>query len=155
MPIRRIKRFVADTLRVRQSTRSLAGGGERQTRRRGGSGPAGITAAWHLGLRGYKVNVFEAAPVAGGALGLTIPNYRLPADVVAQDVANLTAIGVEIEVDHRVEDIEALRRDGFDAVLVATGTPRAARLGVEGEDLAGVVPFSPSCRRASSARPGT
>ena len=60
--------------------------------------------------------------------------------VVAQDVANVAAIGVEIEVDHRVEDLEALHQDGFDAVLVATGTPRAARLGVEGEDLAGVVP---------------
>ena len=141
VPIRRIKRFVADTHYA--SSNPLGVSPEQANGKRVavvGSGPAGITAAWHLGLRGYKVKVFEAAPVAGGALGLTIPNYRLPADVVAQDVANLTAIGVEIEVDHRVEDLEALRQDGFDAVLVATGTPRAARLGVEGEDLAGVVP---------------
>jgi len=140
VPIRRIKRFIADShyasgnspgvVQQPENGRSVAVVG---------SGPAGITAAWHLRLRGYKVKVFEAAPVAGGALGLTIPNYRLPADVVAEDIANLTAIGAEIEVNHRVEDLEALHRDGFDAVLVATGTPQAARLNVEGEDIAGVI----------------
>jgi heterodisulfide reductase subunit A len=141
VPIRRIKRFLADT---HYASGNLLGATRAQQNGRRvaivGSGPAGLTAAWQLGRLGYKITVFEAAPVAGGALGLTIPDYRLPGEVVAQDVGNVTAIGVEIEVNHPVDDLEALRRDGFDAVLVATGTGKAARLGVPGEDLRGVLP---------------
>jgi NADPH-dependent glutamate synthase beta subunit-like oxidoreductase len=49
------------------------------------SGPAGLTAAWQLALLGHRVKIFEAAPVAGGALRLSIPSYRLPAAVVERD----------------------------------------------------------------------
>ncbi len=141
LPIRLIKRFVADT--HYQSGVPL---GVEAAEPRGqrvavvGSGPAGITAAWQLALLGYGVKVFEAAPVAGGALGLTIPSYRLPGEVVAQDLGNVEAIGVQIEVGHRVDDLESLHDEGFEAVLVATGTPRSASLGVPGEELAGVMP---------------
>jgi heterodisulfide reductase subunit A len=104
-----------------------------------GSGPAGLTAAWQLARRGYRVKIFEAAPVAGGFLRLAIPAYRLPAEVVDQDISNVTAVGVEIATDSPVTDLEALRRDGFDAVLVATGTPLSTSLNVPGEKLDGVV----------------
>jgi heterodisulfide reductase subunit A len=104
-----------------------------------GSGPAGLTAAWQLARRGYRVKIFEAAPVAGGFLRLAIPAYRLPAEVVDQDISNVTAVGVEIATDSPVTDLEALRRDGFDAVLVATGTPFSTSLNVPGEKLDGVV----------------
>jgi len=112
-----------------------------------GSGPAGLTAAWQLRLRGHRVKVFEAAPEPGGALRLSIPSYRLPAEVVERDVANVTAIGVEIETDARVEDPAALGHDGFDAVLLATGTPVPARLNVPGEELDSVVPALDFLRR--------
>ena len=141
VPIRRIKRFIADTHYA--SGRPLGVQPQADQGKRiaiVGSGPAGLTAAWQLRLMGYGVKVFEAASVPGGALALTIPAYRLPGDVVAQDVQNLRDIGVEIEVGHRVDDLEALHASGFDAVLVATGTPRSGRLGVAGEDLQGVVP---------------
>ncbi len=141
VPIRRIKRFIADT--HYDSGQGVGVAPRDDIGRRVaivGSGPAGLTAAWQLRLLGYGVKVFEAAPVAGGALALTIPAYRLPADVVARDVKNLTDIGVEISLGHRVEDLEALHGDGFDAVLVATGTPSAAKLGVPGEDLPEVLP---------------
>jgi heterodisulfide reductase subunit A-like polyferredoxin len=137
--IRRLKRFVAD--RHYQEHRIPNVRWLRPTGRRVavvGSGPAGLTAAWQLALGGHRVKVFEAAPVPGGALRLSIPSYRLPAEVVERDIANLTALGVEIETNSRVTDLAALRADGFDAVLVATGTPRPARLGVPGEKLAGV-----------------
>jgi heterodisulfide reductase subunit A-like polyferredoxin len=141
LPIRRIKRFVADTHYGSHLPPAVTPGpatGKRVAVV--GSGPAGLTAAWHLRLLGHEVTVYEAGPVAGGALGLTIPNYRLPSEVVAEDVGNVTAIGVEIELNHRVSDLDELGDQGFDAVLVATGTPRSGRLGVEGEDLPQVFP---------------
>ncbi len=140
LPIRRLKRFVADRHYDLPEPHD-PGRPERNGKRVAvvGSGPAGLTAAWQLARRGYGVKILEAAPVPGGALRLAIPSYRLPAEVVERDVANVTALGVEIACDTRVDDLDALRRGGFDAVLVATGTPNAARLLVPGEDdLAGI-----------------
>lgn len=140
LPIRRIKRFVDDW-----HNEHLDGPGVTVAPSNGrrvavvGSGPAGLTAAWQLALRGFGVKIFEAASEPGGFLRLAIPAYRLPADVVARDIKNVTDIGVEIVTDSRIDDLEALRRDGFDAVLVATGTPRSTNLGVPGEQSAGVL----------------
>ena len=139
LPIRRLKRFIADR-RYGQAEPTAIEQPERNGKKVAvvGSGPAGLTAAWQLARKGYGVKIFEAAPLPGGMLRLGIPAYRLPNDVVADDVSNVTAIGVEIETDKRVDDLEALRRDGYDAVLVATGTHKSVRLRVPGEDLAGV-----------------
>ena len=139
LPIRRLKRFVADThysLAEPPPVEAPAPNGKRVAVV--GSGPAGLTAAWQLARQGYGVKIFEAAPVPGGALRLAIPSYRLPAEVVERDVANVTAAGVEIATNARVDDLDALQRDGFDAVLVATGTPNSAKLRVPGEELHGV-----------------
>jgi heterodisulfide reductase subunit A2 len=139
LPIRRLKRFAAD-----RHYAAANGPGVEVAPANGkrvavvGSGPAGLTAAWQLARKGYSVKIFEAAPVAGGFLRTAIPAYRLPAEVVEQDIANVTAIGVEIATGSRVTDVEALRDDGFDAVLVATGTPRSTGLRVTGEKLDGV-----------------
>jgi NADPH-dependent glutamate synthase beta subunit-like oxidoreductase len=103
-----------------------------------GSGPAGLTAAWQLARLGCQVKVFEAAARPGGFLRHAIPAYRLPHDVVEKDIANVTALGVEIVTSHPVRDLEALKDEGYDAVLVATGTPRSMALGVPGEDASGV-----------------
>ncbi len=140
LPIRRLKRFAAD-----RHYDAMTGPGIEVPPPNGkrvavvGSGPAGLTAAWQLARGGYGVKIFEAAPVAGGFLRLAIPAYRLPAEVVEQDISNVTAIGVEIATGTPVTDLEALRRDGFDAVLVATGTPLSTGLNVPGEKLEGVV----------------
>ncbi len=130
LPIRRLKRFVAD--------RHYQGGGKpgfEVAPPNGkkvavvGSGPAGLTAAWHLARNGYQVKILEAAPLAGGFLRLAIPAYRLPAEVVDDDISNLTALGVEIVTNAPVTDLAALHdRDGYDAVLVATGTHLSSRL---------------------------
>ncbi len=140
LPIRRLKRFIDDYHHER-----FDGPGVTMPPSNGrkvaivGSGPAGLTAAWQLARQGYEVRIFEAAPEPGGFLRLAIPAYRLPADVVARDIKNVTDIGVEIATSSSVGDLEGLRRDGYDAVLVATGTPRSTSLGVPGEERTGVV----------------
>ena len=140
VPIRRLKRFVADTHYARGGPPTVAT--PASTGRRVavvGSGPAGVTAAWQLARAGHRVTIFEAAPKPGGMLRLAIPAYRLPNSVVDDDIANLTAIGVEILTGTRVDDLDELRARGYDAILLATGTHRSGALRVPGEDLPGVV----------------
>ena len=104
-----------------------------------GSGPAGLTCAYHLAKLGYPVTIFEAASQPGGMLRLALPPYRLPNEVVDDDVANVVDAGVEIVTDTRVDDLESLKADGYDAVLLAIGTHQATKLRVPGEDLQGVL----------------
>ena len=140
LPIRRIKRFVDDVHHGSHDGPGVAVApptGKRVAIV--GSGPAGLTAAWQLARKGHAVKIFEAAPQPGGFLRLAIPAYRLPTDVVERDVKNVTDIGVEIVTNSRVDDLEALRRAGFDAVLVATGTQLSSRMGVPGEDHPAVI----------------
>ena len=140
LPIRRLKRFIADA-----HYQSGAGLPIEKAAPNGkqvaviGSGPAGLTAAWQLARKGYGVKIFESATEPGGMLRLAIPEYRLPATVVERDIENVTALGVEIATNARVENIEQLRRDGYDAILLATGAPVSTDLGVPGEDLDDVV----------------
>jgi heterodisulfide reductase subunit A-like polyferredoxin len=139
IPIRRLKRFVADRHYAEKDGPGIEVAAPNGMRIAiVGSGPAGLTAAWQLARVGYAVTIFEAAAKAGGFLRHAIPAYRLPHDVVEQDIANVTALGVQILTSSPVHDLEALKAQGFDAVLVATGTPRSMPLGVPGEDAEGV-----------------
>jgi heterodisulfide reductase subunit A len=148
LSIRRLKRFIADTHyakeRVAATTPELNGKRVAVI----GSGPAGLTAAWQLARKGYEVKIFEAASQAGGLLRLALPPYRLPNEVVDQDLANVTGIGVDIATDTRVEDLEELKETGYDAVLVAVGTHLGTKLRVPGEDLRGVMRSSDFLRAA-------
>ncbi|MCU0575835.1 MAG: NADH-quinone oxidoreductase subunit NuoF [Desulfobacterota bacterium] len=105
-----------------------------------GGGPAGLTAAQDLALRGYKVTVFEELPFAGGMMRYAIPEYRMPRDIVEQEVDDIRALGVEIKTNTRIgKDIsfEQLRKD-FDIVVIAVGAHKSWKLDIEGEDLSGV-----------------
>ena len=139
LPIRRLKRFADDW-----HHEHFDGPGVSVAPANGksvavvGSGPTGLTAAWQLARAGYAVKIFEAAPEPGGFLRLAIPAYRLPAEVVAKDIKNVTDIGVEIVTNTPVRDLDALHEAGFDAVLLATGTPRSTALDVPGEERVGV-----------------
>jgi heterodisulfide reductase subunit A len=139
LPIRRLKRFIDDWHHDHPGETPMEAtvpNGKRVAIV--GSGPAGLTAAWQLARKGYAVRMLEAAPEPGGFLRWAIPAYRLPREVVARDIALVRDIGVDILTDHRVTDLDALRAEGYDAVLLATGTPRSLRLGVPGESLAAV-----------------
>ncbi|HBZ26298.1 MAG TPA: glutamate synthase [Rikenellaceae bacterium] len=104
-----------------------------------GSGPAGITAAYHLALKGHAVKIFEAAPQAGGMLRLALPEYRAPKNIVDRDLQNITVLGVEIECNRKIENLKTLKDEGFDIVFVSVGTHDTVSLGVEGSYLKGVV----------------
>ena len=104
-----------------------------------GSGPAGLTAAYHLALKGHSVKIFEAAPVLGGMLMLTLPEYRLPKNIVERDVKNILSLGVEFEVNKKIDNLETLINEGFDSVFVSVGTHDTSKLNVEGSDTKGIV----------------
>jgi len=139
LPIRRLKRFIADRRYSKENRPGLTAPESKGKKIAVvGSGPAGLTAAWQLARKGYGVKIFESAPQAGGMLRLGIPAYRLPNEVIDADIANVTSLGVEIATQTRVEDVHGLLKDGYDAVLVAAGTHRSVRLRVPGEDKEGV-----------------
>ncbi|MFO8010569.1 MAG: FAD-dependent oxidoreductase, partial [Dehalococcoidia bacterium] len=108
-----------------------------------GSGPAGLTCAHDLALLGYRVTVFEEAPVAGGMLVLGIPEFVLPRHIVEAEIDLIRRTGVEIRTGMALGEsmsMDDLWRDGFKAVLLATGAWRSLELNVRGADLNGVLP---------------
>jgi NADH-quinone oxidoreductase subunit F len=105
-----------------------------------GAGPAGLTAARDLALRGYKVTVFEELSSPGGMLRWAIPAYRLPRHILDGEIDDVRALGVEIKCNTHVgRDIpfETLSSE-FDYVYLAPGAHRSQKMGVEGEELQGV-----------------
>ena len=105
-----------------------------------GGGPAGLTAARDLALRGYKVTVFEELNKAGGMLYWGIPSYRLPRNILQGEIDDITSLGVEIRLNTRVgRDIsfEQIEKD-FDYFYLATGAHKSQKMRVDGEDLGNV-----------------
>ena len=151
--IRRLKRFVADTHYAKGPT--VVDLPPRNGRKVAvvGSGPAGLTAAWHLARKGYEVKIIEAASQPGGMLRLALPPYRLPNEVVDQDIGNVLAAGVEIITNIRVENLDELREFGYEAVVLAVGTHQSTKLRVPGEDLSGVMRASEFLKAAKLGEP--
>jgi len=106
-----------------------------------GSGPAGLSCAYHLARRGYPVTVFEALPVAGGMMRAGIPEYRLPREVLDHEIADIEALGVEIKTGMRLGDnLRMSDLDDYDAVFIAVGLQKSDKLNIPGEDAEGVIP---------------
>ena len=100
-----------------------------------GSGPSGLSAAYHLARRGHEVEIRDAGREPGGMMRYGIPAYRLPRDVLSAEVERLAETGVRLTCGHRVTDLQAERLDGaFDAVFVAVGAHRARHVDIPARD---------------------
>ncbi len=104
-----------------------------------GAGPAGLTVAFYLAKQGHAVTVFEAMPEAGGMARYGIPAYRLPRAVIDNEVGEVAKLGVEFRFGARIDDLDALFAQGYEAVFIGIGAQRGARLDLPGEDIPGVV----------------
>ena len=82
--------------------------------------------------------MFDALPVAGGMLAVGIPEYRLPQNILRKEVQDIEKLGVDIRLNTQINDIESLIKDGYQAVFIAVGAHKGIKMGVPGEDLAGV-----------------
>jgi formate dehydrogenase (NADP+) beta subunit len=107
-----------------------------------GAGPAGLSCAHDLGLLGYRVTLFDAAPVVGGMLYQGVPEYRLSRDLIRAEVDQILSLGVELKLEWRLGrdfTIGDLRRNGFAAVFLALGASRGRDLNIPGHDFDGVI----------------
>ena len=138
--IRDLKRLAADQVDPREINIPC----EEDTGKRAaiiGSGPAGLSAAFHLAKKGVKSVIYEALPRAGGMLRVGIPDHRLPPKILDRDIEVITQLGVEIQYNTRLGrdfSIDDLLNDGFDAVFLALGAHKGLTLGIPGEETQGV-----------------
>jgi len=114
-----------------------------------GAGPAGLTAAYYLAKSGHDVTVFERLDRPGGMLRVGVPPYRLPREVLDEEIAHIRSIGVDITCGAAVERVEALKKDGYDAVLVAVGTHQGVKLRIPGAESADVLAGIDFLKRAN------
>ena len=99
-----------------------------------GAGPAGLTAAYYLTRLGHSVTVFEALPEPGGMMRFGIPDYRLPKDALKAEIKEIADVGIEIRTNTRIDSIDSLFKDGYNAIFTAIGAHQGFKIGVEGEN---------------------
>lgn len=97
-----------------------------------GAGPASLAVARDLALQGYAVTVFDGEARAGGFMRTQIPRFRLPEEVIDEEVGFITGLGVEVRVGQRIDSMQALIRENWDAIFVGCGAPRGRDLHIPG-----------------------
>src|SRR5208337_4396862 len=106
-----------------------------------GSGPAGLTVAADLAKRGHKVVIFEALHMPGGVLVYGIPEFRLPKAIVRAEIDYIQNLGAEVLVDSvigKIQSVDELMADGFEAVYIGSGAGLPTFMNIPGENLSGV-----------------
>lgn len=102
-----------------------------------GAGPAGLTCAYFLASMGYETTVFEAQPLAGGMLGIAIPEFRLPRWVIEDEIKYIENAGVKIKYNSSIDanhTVTDLMKEGFNAVFIAGGAMASKHIGIPGEE---------------------
>jgi len=102
-----------------------------------GAGPAGLTCAYFLAEMGYGVTVFEGQSVAGGMLGIAIPEFRLPRKVIQAEVEHIESCGVEIRYNSPIDarhTVNNLLEEGYRAVFIGAGAQSSKRIDIPGEE---------------------
>ncbi|MBN1643611.1 MAG: NADPH-dependent glutamate synthase [Dehalococcoidales bacterium] len=142
--IGRLERYVADWERNNKSAMPPASSLPSPTGKKVaviGSGPAGLTAAADLAKKGHKVTIFEALHIGGGVLMYGIPEFRLPKEIVQNEINFVKSLGVEIVLDAvvgKIDTLDELLKGGYDAVFLGTGAGLPMFLNVPGENLCGI-----------------
>lgn len=100
-----------------------------------GAGPSGLSAAYHLARKGHAVDIHEAGPLPGGMMHFGIPAYRLPRDVLMSEIRRIESLGVNIRLNHKVQDLLLEQKAGdYDAVFVAVGAHLGKRVEIPARD---------------------
>ena len=142
--IGRLERFVADWERANRDKLEGSVSSPPPTGKKVavvGSGPAGLTAAADLAKMGHRVTMFEALHIAGGVLMYGIPEFRLPKEIVQNEVSYVKSLGVEIKLDSvvgKLETVDELLDKGYDAVFLGTGAGLPMFMNIPGENLNGI-----------------
>jgi NADPH-dependent glutamate synthase beta subunit-like oxidoreductase len=97
-----------------------------------GAGPASLTVARDLAPLGYHCVVYDSDPRAGGMIRSQIPHFRLPEEVIDEEVRYITDLGLEMRLGQRIDSMKALLAEDYDAVFVGSGAPRGRDLGIPG-----------------------
>ena len=120
-----------------------------------GGGPAGLSAAYFLARKGYPVTLFEASSVLGGMLALGIPEFRLPREHLQRDIQYILALGIEVKTQTPIGKdltLEQLKKQGYEAVFLATGAHQGLAMGVFGETLyEGIIDALDFLKKANSS----
>ena len=107
-----------------------------------GAGPSGLTAGYYLSMLGHSVTVFEENESPGGMMRMGVPSYRLPSNVVDEDIEGVMESGIEFKGGVRVGQdvlVKDLKSQGYDAIYIGTGSTLSKRIPLEGSDHPDVV----------------
>jgi heterodisulfide reductase subunit A-like polyferredoxin len=144
--VRDLKRFAADYVYAKRANHKPAPCQPAKAQKERvaiiGGGPAGLTAAQDLTKYGYGVTLFEARPFLGGMLRLGVPAYRLPRAVLDYEIEQILNNRVEVQLGQKLGkdfSIESLKKAGYAAIFVATGAHKSQKMGLPGDDAAGVM----------------
>ena len=141
-----LKRFIVDTVSSKRGRKKITPRARTKEERVAiiGAGPAGLTAAFNLAKIGYGVTIFEALSIPGGMLRVGIPEYRLPRNVLENEIEDIQKCGVEIKLNSPIGRdglvFDKLWQQGYKATFIATGAHKSLKLGISGEDTVGVYP---------------